>query len=264
MPATTLPRQLTRFAILATAGAIALSGAGCNTSKNAKPTSPAASPTVASPPIASPTSSPPEAAEKGKDWVNGLIASVSGNAIQVTEQTGAATVDFTPSTKITEVTPAQLSNVTTGSCVTVRPTPESATAPGGAVTAESVRVSPATDGKCPEAKRPAVGSTTTEPTAPPSGPEKPRPVHGTVASVTGNTINVTSTDPNGNPSQTNVTVTDTTKYTQRNPATAQAITQGKCITARGTKDGGTLQATKINLQPADNGNCPQHEKHHAG
>lgn len=253
MPATSLTPRLTRFAILAVVGATALSVAACGTSNNAKTTSSPASPTSASP-----TSSAPGASAKGKDRVSGLIASVSANAIQVTQQTGPATVDFTPSTKISEVTPAQLSNVTTGRCVTVRPTPESATAPGGAVTAESVRVSQAVDGKCPQPKTPAAGSTTTAPNAPPSGPEKPRPVRGTVASVTGNTITVTGTDVNGNPAQTNVTVTDTTKYTEKNSATSQAIAQGKCISARGTKDGGgTLQATKISLQPADNGSCPQ-------
>jgi hypothetical protein len=252
MPVTSLTPRLTRFAILAVAGATALSVAACGTSNNAKPTS------SASPTSASTTSSTPGASAKGKDRVSGLIASVSGNAIQVTQQTGTATIDFTPSTKITEVTPAQLSDVTTGSCVTVRPTPEGATAPGGAVTAESVRVSQAVDGKCPQPETPAAGSTTTAPSGPPSGPAKPRPLSGTVASATGNTITVTGTDANGNPSQANVTVTDTTKYTQRNSATSQAIAQGKCITARGTKDGGgTLQATTINLKPADNGNCPQ-------
>ena len=81
---------------------------------------------------------------------------------------------------------------------------------------------------------------------------------GTVASVAGNTIHVTVTDANGNPAQTDVTVTDTTQYTKDASATSQAIAQGKCITAQGTKDGGgTLQATVVTLGPADNGKCPQ-------
>jgi hypothetical protein len=191
---------------------------------------------------------------------------VSGNAIQVTQEAGTTTVDFTPSTKLTEVTPAQLTDVSDGSCVKVRPTGDSAPATSGAVTAESVRVSPAVDGQCPKPKPAAPGGSTT--TAPPASPGAPAPHHsvrGSVASVSGNTITVNATDANGGTSQVTVTVTDTTKYTKKAPADAQAITQGKCIGARGTKDGnGTLQATSITVNPADNGTCPQPaDKHHA-
>ncbi len=69
---------------------------------------------------------------------------------------------------------------------------------------------------------------------------------------------MTATDADGNTSQTNVTVTDTTKYTKQSATDAQALAQGKCIAARGTKDdSGTLQATAISVQQADNGSCPQ-------
>ncbi len=65
-------------------------------------------------------------------------------------------------------------------------------------------------------------------------------------------------DPSGNSSQTTVSVTDTTKYTKQTTTDAQALAQGKCIAARGTKDdGGTLQATSITVQQADNGTCAQ-------
>jgi hypothetical protein len=183
---------------------------------------------------------------------------VSGNAVQVTQKTGAATVDFTSSTKITEVAPAQLTDVTAGSCVTVYPT--SASAPtGGTITAQFLRVSPAVDGKCPQPNQPAGAPTSAAPSAPPSGaPAGHRPLYGTVASVAGNTVTVTGTGANGNTSQTNVTVTDTTKFSKQAAAAAQALAQGKCIAARGTKDnGGTLQAVAITVQPANNGQCPQ-------
>ena len=160
-----------------------------------------------------------------------MIASISGDAIQVTQQSGNATVDFTPSTKITEITPAQLTDVTAGSCVAVHPTRDSAGS-GGAITAQFVRVSPAVDGKCPEPKHNAG-------------------VAGTVASVAGNTITV-----NGTSSQSTVTVT--TRYTKQTATDAQAVGQGKCVAARGTKDdSGTLQATSISVQQADNGTCAQ-------
>jgi Domain of unknown function (DUF5666) len=227
--------RLTRLAMLTVAGATALSLAACGGSNNSKPAT-SASPTSSA---SSPSSStPPSASPNGKAWVSGMIASVSGDAIQVTQQTGTATVDFTPSTKISEVTTAQLTDVTAGSCVAVRPTRESADT-SGTITAQSVRVSQAVDGKCPESKHHAG-------------------VSGTASSVAGNTITVTGADANGNPSTTNVTVTDTTKYTKQTATDAQALAQGKCIAARGTKDdGGTLQATTISVQQADNGGCPQ-------
>jgi hypothetical protein len=248
MSATSLRPRLTRLAILAVAGVTALSVAGCGTS-NKQNAAPSAGPTISSAPA------------KGKEQVAGLIASVSGSTIQVTQQTGSATVDFTPSTRVTEVNPAQLTDVTAGSCVSVQPTRKSAEA-GGAITAQSVRLSPAVDGKCPQPKQPATGSATTAPSAPsPTAPAKNRIIEGTVASVAGNTITVTTT----NASQMNVTVTDGTKYTKQATTDAQAITQGKCITARGTTgSGGALQAKNIVVRPANNDNCPQPgEEHHS-
>jgi hypothetical protein len=151
---------------------------------------------------------------------------VSGNAIQVTqEENGNATVDFTPSTKVTEVTAAALTDVTAGSCVTVWPTKEESQA-GQPITASSVRVSPAVDGKCPQGKESAPGSTGPAPSgSPTTAPAKRPAVRGAVASVAGNTINVTNTDANGSTSQTAVMVDDKTKYTKQGAATSQSITQ---------------------------------------
>jgi len=55
----------------------------------------------------------------------------SGNTIQVTQKNSTATIDFTNQTAIAEIDPAQLSDVTAGSCVAIRPT----RAPNGPVTA---------------------------------------------------------------------------------------------------------------------------------
>jgi Domain of unknown function (DUF5666) len=238
MSAISTPARLTRLAIFTLTGATALSVAACGASTTTKP------PSAAGPTSSAATSSPPASAN-GKAWVNGMIASVSGDAIQVTQQSGNAIVDFTPSTKITEITPGQLTDVTAGSCVAVHPTRDSA-GNGGAITAQFVRVSPAVDGKCQEPKHPAGGNA------------KHRAVSGTVATVAGNTITVNATDADGNSSQSNVTVTDTTKYTRQTATDAQALGQGKCVAARGTKDdSGTLQATSISVQQADNGTCAQ-------
>ena len=254
MPATFSTTRLSRVALLAVTGATALSVAACGASNNAKPTS--ANPTSPAPS----SSSSPSASAKGKDWVNGLIDSVSGNTIQVSQRSGSVTVDFTPSTAVSEITPAQLTDITTGSCVSVRPDHHATSTSGGAITARSVRISTAVDGKCPQPKQPAGETTGT----PPGASAAHHQIGGQVASVAGNMITLNNPDLGGNSSQTKVTVTDTTKYTKQSTTDAQAIAQGKCIAAHGTTDGGgTLQATTISVQQSDNGSCPQlGGKHH--
>ncbi|WP_245836593.1 hypothetical protein [Mycobacterium bohemicum] len=243
---------LTRFAILAVTGATALSVAACGSSNKSAPTSTSTSTST----VTSTTTSPAPA--QGEAKVSGLIASVAGNSIQVTKEDKTnATVNFTSTTKVTEVMPATLSDVTTGSCVTVRPTKAEAPA-GQPVTAASVRVSPSVNGTCPQPKA-GPGANTTSPSPSPA-PEQPKPVRGSVASVSGNTVTVAGTDASGNTTQTAVTVDDKTKYSKLATATPEAITQGKCVMARGTMDGGTpdkatLQATAITLRQAVGGTC---------
>ena len=89
----------------------------------------------------SPELSSSPASANGQDSVSGLVASVSGNAVQVTETTGTATVDVSPSTKVIEYTKAQLTDIAAGNCVSVVSTP--APAPGGAVTATLRATDPA-------------------------------------------------------------------------------------------------------------------------
>ena len=56
----------------------------------------------------------------GHDEIEGLVRSVSGNTIQLTQRDRtAATVDFTPATMVTELSPAKLTDVKPGSCVDV-------------------------------------------------------------------------------------------------------------------------------------------------
>ena len=237
---------VSRLAIATLTGVTALSLAACGSSSETKP---APSSNTAS----APTSSTPPASGKGKDWVKGLINSVSSSAIQVAAKSGPTTVDFTPSTKIAEITPAQLTDVTPGSCVWVHPDHHADAPANGPVEARGVSVSPAVDGKCPGPTHPAGDKPNHQP-----------PPHGQVASVAGNTITLNSTDAQGNSSSTTVNVTDTTKYTKKTPTDAHAIAQGRCLVAHGSRDGsGALQATNINVQDAVNGSCPEHGgKHH--
>jgi hypothetical protein len=238
------PARLTGFAILAIASATALSVGACSSSHDEKSSAPSSA-----------ASSPAASNGKNKDSVQGQVASVSGNAVQVTEKSGTATVDVSPSTKVIEYTDAQLTDFATGNCVRVNfepgPSPDAGTAT--AVQQNPPGNPPGSGDKCPQPKTVASGS----PGALlPAGPVQA--VIGPVASVAGNTINVDATDANGNPSQIHVTVTDHTRYTKGVPETSQAVAQGKCISASGTKDGGgTLQATRVTLTAANNGKCPQ-------
>lgn len=251
MPASCHTPRLTRFAILAVTGATALSVAACGSSNQSSPTSTSTSTSTVTSTTASPAPAP-----QGEAKVSGLIASVAGNSIQVTKDDNSnAAVNFTATTKVTEVSPATLSDVTQGSCVTVRPTKEIQS--GQPATAASIRVSPSVNGACPPAKQSGQGSTTTPPSGSPSpAPAQPKPLRGSVASVTGNTITVAGTDASGNSTQTPVTVDDQTKYSNMTTATPDAIAAGKCLTARGTMDNGTLQATSINVRAAKDGKCP--------
>lgn len=251
MSASSHTSRLTRFALLAVTGVTAVSVAACGSSNTSSPASAPSTTSSAATPATTSTSPP----ATGQARVSGLIASVSGNTAAVTQEKGNAAVAFTPSTKVTEVTAAALTDVNAGNCVTVRPAHQESQ-PGQPLTAASVRVSPAVDGKCPQGKEAGGSTTPAPPGAPPTPPAKRAPVRGAVASVAGNTITVTSTDAGGATSQTPVTVTDHTRYSKQAAADIQAIAQGKCLTAQGTQDGrGTLQATNIDLRPAHDGKC---------
>lgn len=239
--------RLIRLAVVAVSGAAAVSMAACSTSNNQNAGQPSSS--------SSPTSVIPKPATPpvGHDHIEGLIRSVSGNTIQLTQRdrTGA-TVDFSPHTMVTELTSAQLTDVAPGSCVDVRAAQESQPGGGGGgITAESVEISPAVGGKCPPPLEP--------PSAPPPG--EPAFVYGTVASVTGNTFAVTETDPTGKTAHSDVTVTNTTTYTKHAVTNTQALQQGKCMAAQGTTTGGVLQAATIDLEPCPPMGRPHHHFH---
>src|ERR1700753_2967247 len=97
------PARLTGLAILAVASATALSVGACSSSHDSK-----------SQATSSAASSPAPSNGKNKDSVHGQVASVSGNAVQVTEASGTATVDVGPSAKVTDYTKAQLTDVAAG------------------------------------------------------------------------------------------------------------------------------------------------------
>jgi len=234
-----IPLAILSAVIAAIALAVAMCGPSTNTSTGGKT---GKSTVSAIPPYSPPSAAPPTAPPPppvGKDYVEGLVQSVSGNTIQLRTRTGSATVGLTPETRVVQVTPAQLSDVTPGSCVNVRATPQSAPT-GAPITAQAVTITPAVDGKCP----------------PPAG------FYGTVTSVSGNTIAVNGMGAGGQTTATNVTVANTTSYTKQAPSSTQAIENGKCMGAQGTNDsGGVLQATMISLEACPPMGHPHHHLH---
>lgn len=237
MPATPVKPRLARLALVAVVAVILLCVAMCRSSdtKSSSPVKssvPAAAPSSAAPSAAPPPAPPPVP----KDYVEGLIESVSGGTIQLRTRTGSATVDFAPSTRIVQVAPAKLTDVIPGSCVNVRATPQSAPT-GGAITAQAVTITSAVDGKCP----------------PPAG------FYGTVTSVAGDTIAVNGIGAQANP--TTVTVANSTSYQLQTPSDAQAIANGKCMGAQGIQDAGVLHAMTISLQTCPPMGHPHHHLH---
>jgi hypothetical protein len=225
MSTTSRPR---RYGVVTLAGFAALSLAACGSSSTPSAGSSAAG--SSSPSSASPA---PGGAPGGKDRVSGLVNSVSGGTVSITGKDGAATVDITAATRITQLGPGQLTDVTAGECVAVRPVKGNDT--GNAVTAANVLVGQAGNAQCGQ-----------------KGGKREHGINGTVASVNGNTITVTDADN----AQITVTVTPDTRYTKSSSADAKALTAGMCLGARGTKDGnGALQATFAMVRPAVNGAC---------
>jgi hypothetical protein len=166
--------------------------------------------------------------------VRGIVGTVSGGTVTVTEKSGSATVDVTPSTKVTALTQGQLTDVTPGECLMVNPTKDSGQPP--TVTAAAVLFGAPDNGKCGHPGANAPGGR----------------LAGTVASVNGNSIVLTTADN----SQTTVNVTPDTRYAKRVAADGSAIAAGQCLAARGQKDNsGVLQATYVSVRPANNGQC---------
>lgn len=226
-----LKTRRTQIALGVVVAFVAVGVAMCGSHDPSKTSAPPAGTAV--PPSAAPSAAPPPAPPPppvGKDYVEGMVQSNSGQTIALRTRSGSATVDYAPQTIVMDVTPAKLADVTPGSCVNVKATPQSAPAPGapapGPITAQAVLVTQSTDGKCP----------------PPAG------FYGTVSSVSGNTIAVSGLGPGGPGASTDVTVADSTSYKRQTPSNTQAITNGKCIGAQGTQEGGVLHATMISVE----------------
>jgi hypothetical protein len=94
---------------------------------------------------------------------------------------------------------------------------------------------------------------------PPPGPAAT--VYGIVDSVADNAIKVNTVDPTGKTTHSTVNVINTTTYTKHAVTNAQAVQNGKCMAAQGTKDGNVLSAATIDLEPCPPMGRPHHHLH---
>ena len=224
------------YSVLAVVGMTALSAVACSSSDKSSPSSSSAAPS---------TTSAAASKVNGEDEVSGSIDSVSGTRIEVSGPKGPASVVFSPSTKIMELTPAKPTDITPGLCVTIRP---ASGAEGGTVTADAVVVGASSGGQC---QKTGGADNAGLPASPLGG------FRGNVDSISEKTIVITTLDTDGSKTKTTVEFSDTTLFADRHKVTADAIAEGKCIIAGGTNDtGGTLQALTINLPLVVDGKCP--------
>lgn len=234
----------THFSVLALVGITALSAVACSAAEKSSPTESPAATATTSAASAAPASETPVKADDELE-VGGSIASVSGMRIEVSSPKGAASVAFSESTKVMELTPATLVDITPGLCVTIRP---ASGAEGGTVVADAVVVGASSGGEC---KKTNSQDNAGLPRSPQGG------FRGTVDSVTDKMIALTTYGTDGSKTNTTVETNDLTLFADRHRVTADAIVEGKCIIARGAKDtGGVLQTDTINLPLVVNGACP--------
>jgi len=234
--------SITYYSVLAIVGITALSAVACGSSTKSPPSETSSTSTSSS----AATASQAPAKVNGEDEVSGSIDSVSGTTIEVSGAKGSARVAFSASTKIMELTPAKLTDITAGLCVTIRP---ASGAEGGTVTADAVVVGASSGGEC---KKTGGADNAGLPASPLGG------FRGNVDSINEKTIVITTLGADGSKTNTTVETNDTTLFADRHKVTADAIVEGKCIIAGGTNDtGGVLQALTINLPLVVDGKCPQ-------
>ena len=235
---------LTHLSVFAIVGMTALSTVACGSSTKSSPSESSTTPATTSAAAASPSEAPVKI--NGEDEVSGSIASVSGTRVEVSGPAGSASVAFSESTKVMELTPAALTDITPGLCVTIRP---ASGAEGGTVVADAVVVGASSGGEC---KKTGGQDNAGLPRSPLGG------FRGTVDSISDKTIAITTFGTDGSKTNTSVETNDLTLFADRHRVKADAIVEGKCIIAGGTNDtGGVLQAQTINLPLVVNGACPQ-------
>jgi hypothetical protein len=213
---------------------------------------------------------PPAGAGANAPAASGLIADVSGSTMQVqSQQTGQVAVSWSTATSFTDTVSTTASAIKAGDCVF-------ATGPSGSsptattFTAATVSVTPAVNGACGApggggggglGARPGGGSGFpggggARPSGAPGGGAGTARANGSVKSVSGSTIVITSQAGGSTPTARTVTIGGSTKITTVATATASAVKVGKCATVQGTAGStGTVTAKTVRITDPTNGQC---------
>lgn len=215
----------------------------------------------------------------GGPAASGLIAAVNGKTVQVqNQQSGQVAVTYSAKTKFSRTVATTVAKIKKGDCVTAMApsgTPSSATS----FTAARISVTSPVNGSCtggfggqrptgavPSGARPngAQFPNGAAPSGAPSGGRIPgrtanfgAVASGTVRSVSGSKIVVAARQFNSSSTKTmTVRAGSSTKISTTAAATAKSLRVGKCVTAQGsTNSSGSVKATRIQVDPATNGQC---------
>ena len=223
---------------------------------------------------------------RGFPGTTGLLAQIDGTTLQVQGTDTQTAVTYSARTTFTNTVAAKLSDVVVGVCVQARSARPAAgtggaapTAANGPLTAASVEISPAVNGRCtlggsrmPGAGTPGGSGAPTPPAGMPT-PDRTRGpgagggffglgASGKVTAVNGAGFTVESSLPvNGTatapaPTTRTVQTSAATTYTRTEAANASALVVGLCVTALGKADDtGSIAATSMTLRPAQKGSC---------
>lgn len=223
-------------------------------------------------------------AEPDGTGISGLVAAVSDSLMQVQETDSQTAVTWTDDTVITRTAPVGLDTVAVGSCVVaIAPAVDEGSSETAAAT--SVMVSEPVDGECtagfvmaggppsgelPEGAERPEGMQPPERMDLPEGGEMPengelpegmagafgQMVSGRVTAVSGRTLTVETTDPDGGTATETVETDADTAVTATIAADSSAIAVGLCATVRGETDSrGGMTATTIALSDAGEDGC---------
>ncbi len=215
----------------------------------------------------------------GGPAASGLVAAINGRTVQVqNQQSGQVAVTYSAKTAFSRTVATTIAKIKKGDCVTAM-APSGTSSSATSFTAARISVTSPVNGSCTGGfggPRPTgTGPSGTPPTggpfpsgAAPSGaptgvrvpggaPNFGAVASGTVRSVSGSKIvvaarqfNSTSTKP------MTVRAGRTTKVTTTAAATAKSLRVGRCVTAQGsTNSSGAVKATRIQVDPATNGQC---------
>ncbi|HEX9335727.1 MAG TPA: DUF5666 domain-containing protein [Pseudonocardiaceae bacterium] len=199
----------------------------------------------------------------------GTVASVAASSLEVQNQTGQVTVNFSSSTTFTNTISATLADVAVGSCVAAT-SPTGSGAQPATLTAQTVLITPATANGCTVGGfgGGGGGGFAGRPSGAPRPSNRPRPsgangapangarAFGSVTAVSATGFTVHSLARGTTPARdTAVTVSSTTTYTKTVSATSSALAVGQCIAAIGPADDtGAITARSIAIsKPGPNG-----------